>query len=825
MTDYYWEAAQFLATRRKTEEKLSQHSADAVLGRRWLAASYPDSWLWRRLDEALVAGTGYPDRPIELSREDTCLLNFGTSPRILEADLVLTEAAKQGAEVDLRQPPKIPPAHATRMQQYLQIAEASYAESHVRDGLYNLEPWLQEVYRDVVDSDHRLALKRKIRGLETDMCAMPERLLSLGLPHALVGEVMQVLESFESIQDSSRVREKNKKSVINAREYAQILGRINKTMQRAEAVIPGINRGKRSPLQDLFNAWKESTYAIIDLKKALAQAWQTSNMNQSVNMLLDMLRALRETMRRAAENVGIPQCGLIGCPDVVRICPRHAIERTLERLVMYDVVGVADPGSERMEYRRFGPLCMVIVPGEGAPRYSEELRKYHVSRFADESTDARDYDLNRRNEYPRNFIVIPNLVQQGTLVESMAEAFLEYKSVAYPAAYRATLDEVKRKLGVIFDEPSETQARNPMRATIARYLAGFVRWTRDGKVDENLPNLKHFITWAKTRLKGRPLLTRQRYRGILVDFKEVSPKKRRVIIGRHAGGRLECEQRLLALYVMTRDLQGALGLAARLPNYLRGNPHLRKAREVMAEAGANHGAVALNHVRRFMMDDPDLARTLMSFEARFSAEVGAVRSRSYKTLRKEVPYQQVVDLLKERHEQELIKQRREVNESIDRNLLGLLYATEGNHEIAREELEAYLITVARRRDKHRRATDQLESGRLIEALGNRAKRMGRPADPVLRGRTRCIGVDHLSVGREDDYVLYNLAMIARDAGESVLARKYLEQFSRQAIDTGWGLFAEFAREALETGRASAEGNEEAAGDAAETASATKAPSR
>ncbi len=815
MGEYFWEAAKLLHDRRKADADLAQHTSEGILGRRWLAASYPDRHYWQKAEEWLVGGCGLPDRPIELSRDEACMLNFGTSPEILTADTLITEAEKQGQTVTMQGRPVVPESMKKDSQDLLKKLESNYAESQSQDGVYNLEPWLQEVYRDILDFDRREALKQRVDMLDSDMGAVPGRLLALGLPQIIVNDVMTALKAFNTIQDQSKAREKQKTSVSSAREYAKVTTLIQSTMERAQMHIPGARTGKQSALGDLYNAWKEATYELIELKTQLNRVWIGSALDNQVNQLTGALRALRETLVRCAEDAEVPQCSLLGAPEVPRLISRRLIVQTLQMIRMHDLMAVTDASAERMEYRRFGPLCAIIAPGEGSPRFSHELRKYFTSLAeAEKEFDRKEFDLDRRVDYPLNYLIIPGLTDQKASLETITDAYYEYKQSAFPNAYRATLDELKRLMPAAFDNVSEPGAKNPLRARLSRYTASFIRWTHTGAV-EPLPAMREFIDWGSEQLQGRAIIMYPRHRCIVMDFREGSGLRRKKVYQLRSGGRMDVNNQQLAVYVLARNVEAALQATISLPSESRENPALKKAVEVYQARGVNYITAAISHLRRFMLSDTEMGRSLLSLEARFSAEVGAMRDRSFRTLGKDLPFAQAMELLTKRHAKQLLEKRQEINDCIDRDLLGLLYATEGNYIAALDELDSHLKRMTGDRKQRRRDTEKLSVGAVLVELGQRGKKLGKIAAPALGGQTRVSGDSSPPMTAEDDFVFYNMASIARMLRKRDMAKELYRRFADYARKTGLKLYADFALAIIDEMEAEEQAAREEATKAAE----------
>ncbi|MBN2714161.1 MAG: hypothetical protein JXR97_17210, partial [Planctomycetes bacterium] len=488
MDQFITQATCALSDIRKVESG-THESVGPIQAMRWNAASRSCRIFWERMEVAVREGSKEADRPIELSFSDACLLNFGTNPKLVETDIAFTAAEKAGL--------RIPASHALTKEQEsflrraLGFMEMNYSETHASTGVYNLEPWLQEMFRDHLDIDYREQLLERKHILEEDLRMIPTRLMSLGIPNDLVIEIMQALKKSRSVQFESRAREKNKSSVVNARGYASIMQHLDKIMEKAEefVTVPSMDEG-RSPLTIIHECWKETSYELMEVDQELAKITNEA-MDGRHDILIGLLESVQKTLARCAEDKDIPQRSLIFAAEAHQLCQRQVVEEELEALMMHDIVGQADVSSDRMETRKYGPLCAIIAPGRGVARYSEELRGFHRERLDVSKNAKRGFDLNRRATYPMNYIVVPNLTPAGDVLEDMADAFLEYKSTAHPGTYQNFISEARRYLPEGEMGQELKGFKNPTRRLAARYIAGFVRWAKYGKLID-LPRLSEF---------------------------------------------------------------------------------------------------------------------------------------------------------------------------------------------------------------------------------------------------------------------------------------------------------------------------------------------
>lgn len=796
MDEFFWEAAKLLREKRRIEHKAT--TGNGATFEDWrAAAARPDHYFWKQILDALPTACASPDHPLEFSRDLTCLLNFGTTSDLLHADLALTQAGRTKTPVDTNAAPVLSEELRRYHSRIIQTMESQYAETQATGNVYNTEPWLQEMYRNILDVDARESIWRRVEGIEREMASVPDRLLTLGLPAGIVGDIMNALSEFNTIQDESREREKRKISVSDPRRYAEVIGRIEKEMERAETHVPSLRQGRQSAMRDLFTAWKEATYELVDLKRSAHEMWLSDRMDENTRRMQGLLEATRQTLRRCAEDGGGVPCSLIGAKEGLDLVPRTLVERCLRSLQMFDIIPPTDMIADRVERRKFGPLSILLAPGAGVPRYSEELRAaFDGIRSASPGDDARDSnDISHRAQYPHNYILVPSLASRERLLVTLADAFLEYKSIGSPSAYRAALEDLRSQVPQVFELSIECVTRNPSRARFACYLAGFLQWAGTGTMPQ-LQHLPRFVEWARRRLRAQTLLVNPRRIPVVRDFAEGSPIRRERIFLYAMAGRFEADAQRVALRVLARDVHGALQATRFLPSSLRGHSCLRKAAECMVEQQPGFHAQAVSQLRRFLFSDTELTRIFLGMEARIGAEVSAMRERVAREQGREITYENAVDALRGHYEKSFEKKRVVAHARMDRGLLGLLYAMDGNPEVAMEELRASLEAMIRLAQGKADGTRTLPVGETLSKLGNRHLRT-ESADAVASGgQTRAIGQQILLLAREDEFVLFNIGALAVATGKRAMAEKYLGRFVQDARRSGWWLFGEHAREML-----------------------------
>ncbi len=800
MTQYVTEIARLLAQKREVDQAISM--VDRIPGplqsRRWSCSAKLNEKLQDHLEQAIRAGAGNPDRPIELSFADTCLLNFGTTVELIELDLktTLAEKADDFSIINAELPDELKAGY----RRALGFLEMNYSELHASSGVYNLEPWLQEMYSDCLDVDQRQILYERAAMLQEDVRAVPERLHSLGIPDRLVTQIMAALRNYLSVQEQARARERAKTSMLGAREHAAATNRVQKALQEAESYMHFSGEtagGYSSPLEELFATWKDARFELIGIENEL-KGYFGSGMTAKLNELHDMLRAVWQTSSRSAEEEGYPQYNVISATQVSRICPRQVIEEELEALLMHDIIGNIDLAAERMEIRRFGPLCALIVPGCGNCAYSIELRKVQSQRLELGTGGKRDYDLDRRANYPLNFIVVPSLVEPQMMLESMAGAFLEYKAISSPVAFRNTMRESQVRFPEVYEvaPAGNGSGRQQKRRQFARYLAAFVRWAKYGRIVEDLPRIQEFIAWARGLLRRPEFLILPRYHCVLDDFAEASPQRREAIFVRHMRERRELDRQCMSLCTLQGDISRAIEWSGFLSAAMRANPYYKKALEPAADRGPWGKQNAERLFQRFIFSEPELKRTYNSLDMRFNAELDTIRHRALDTLGKEISAEEAAAAIGRRHEQMLQTRRDQANERIDRDLVGLLYCVEKNYTAARAELTAYLEKLEEQRHNRSTTVMRFDGSSLREMLGNRGKRLdaARAAGKAQSTITRLAGDRNLAAIHEDDFVYYNLGMICIKTGDLQSASDYFSRFCLWAAQQHWHLFGEYARE-------------------------------
>lgn len=769
-----------LANRRRVEEAIGDNPVGPAQAARWQAASALDELFWTHLETALLNGSTDVKQPLQFSFEQACLINFGITFDLIEADL-LNRRRDQDKSAAPQLSPREQQHYILRCRGFL---EMSYSEQFTSSGVYNFEPWLQEMYRDSLDLDYLAQLREQKNQLEEDIRATPKRLVNLGIPDSLVTEIIHAFRRFQRVQGTSQAREKGKSDILHARDFASVQHEMNTLTERASAYAAEPVPGDTAPsLQSVLETWKQSSFELMDINRQFKRINDLSVEHRTQD-LREMIEAIRGTLTRSAEDIRHPPCSILDSQQAASVCPLQVIESEFKALLMHDIIGGQDLASERVETRKFGPLCAVIVPGVGRARYSTELRDVQTRRLQKKRSsdhDRREYDLDRRTNYPLNYLIIPNTTPPENALEQIADAFLEYKSIACTNAFNNFISEIRVKFSAIHSkhEIDETES-NPYRRQVARYMAGFVRWATYGRVAD-LPQMQEFIDWARQRIPKRDLLVLPRYRCSMEDFADATPQRRETIYRRHMRDRYRIDRELLSLALLRDDLKGAMTAARFLPTGTRDNRYFRQAVEAARGSGVGNQEKALAEFRRFMLSDLVLKHTYLATESRFVTEIDMLRTHAENKLGKQISHEDAAGAVARRMQERLGEQRRQVNRRIDRNLVGLLFSVEGNYTAAIEELEAYLQQMENQREARARHPQTFDGSHLTETLGNREQ-------PRPDGRN-----DKQATTFEDDFVYYNLGTLALRAGDKKKANDWFSRFCLWAAQANWYLFGQFAR--------------------------------
>ncbi len=783
MADFITTAATLLAEARTAREAGDTEALQQVL--RNLHFQYEE-----RMKDAVLQGCTFPNRPVELEAEIVSLLNFGTSPDLLRRDLALRLCKEQKrpapGEGQVVLPPTLKEAHASLLQKLL----PAYGETHGRTRVYNVEPWIQCLYRDRLDIEYGDYLRRRIETMQTQMNAVPMGLRSIGLTRELADEVMEAFQQFRGVVGSSHALEKDKSSFTGRRAFTETMGEIEETIRRAEDALA--MPGNRSRIRELFTYWKEASYEIMSLNRTLKTAWTGTVMDERVAELRNLIAALQQTYRRCSDAETPMPCAAIPAEDVQRLCPRTVIEEAFQAVLMQDIIGRDDPAAERLEARRFGPLSLLIVPGPGRARYSSELREAHAARLSSGETDEREFDLDRRANYPLNTIVFPALTPKGNVLERIAEAWLEYKAASRPAAYKNAMEQAA---GIL---PPEATAGGQVRRVFARYLAAFIRFAGRGKSRAaELPQFDAFAVWARKRMTRPGLLVSPRYRGVVEQYAEAPAKRLGEIFERYLGERTVIDRQILALNYERKEWGEVRETARFLFSETRHDRNLQKALEAIVQDDQTAGSLRKSELfmTRFLTDDPEMKTALLSVESRLNSGIQVFRSRAAKELERACSYDEAQAAVSDRLLRQLHEEREALNGKIDRNLAGMLYFCDGNPPAAITEFTACLRQTACSEE----LKDAFDAAAVTDEASFRKAFGHGPSSDFAETIKKRYAWSVAAIGRavcRDEFVLYNLGQAYRKNGEYREAHKCFSQFREWAKGEGWLLLAGYAEALL-----------------------------
>ena len=759
--------------------------------------------------EAVVAGCTFPDRPIALSPADAGLLNFGMIPNQFRHELAWKAADAAGRPPPPVAHPPLTPEDQRLLRERLTRVANSHGLDHRQTRVYNLEPWLQEIYRDRLDIDYAEELQRRIASCERDMESAPRGLQAAGLPPALAAEVMDAFNKFRAITHSAHMLEREKQSFVDRRQFALVATQIETALARAAGHLG--SSGARNPVHELFTFWKNANFETMKLTRALREVWAGTRLDERIQELSGCLAAVLAAAARAGDDAAPPRpsCPLLSADEAGAALPYAAAADALALVAdLDDATGTADPSSVVGELRRYGPLSVLLVPGSGRARYAAELRQALVKVDEDGRRDAtapteRDLDIERRLRYPLNVIVLPLLTPGEELVPALAEAWLEWKAIARPKPLKDALDELRRSVPAMFEWPADQGPAPPnhARRTLARHLAAFGVWMRTGAAPDpgTLPSYAAFAEWVKARLPAPELLAPLRYRAAVEAFRSFSPKRRKDAWRRYLGPRRDFDHQALALELIRRDWHAFAGALQRLDQETRRNPLAERA---LAES---RGADPLGDrdrrveagLRKFMESDPELKAALVTMETRVAIELDVQRAQG-ESLGKRFHYDQVIGDVLPRLSTQLAAGRRACESRLDRYLVGLLYAVDDNLPAAISALVDCLTRAGRVPEPPapwRDAGEEWFEERFPAKTGNFEKRPV-PGEEGLGGED-CV-----------DYIYFNLGRLYRRLGRSYEALLCFYEFAGQADARGWhyhGLLARAEYEALRSGLAVAPG--------------------
>ncbi len=801
-------AIQHLDDRRSIEQSLREKPVATIRGQFWSQMRAFRQFYDEHLVELIRNGCTYPDMPIELSAQDTCLLNFGTCPELLRLDLLHLSASQQPDQ----EVAELSPAMQDTSHKLLRKLFLAYGENHGCTRIYNLEPWLQEMHNDCLDTDYAEKMRQHIDHRRQAMNAVPRGLASVGLRDQALSELMQCFQQFRDVLESSHMLEHDKSSFTGRREFARTMSTIEQAIKRAENEL-GVRQGKdRSQIRELFEYWKESSYEIFELNRKLRSTWAGNKLDTSIALLMQMFTTIQATAQRCAEDDETPYAlrRIFSAQDLTQTVSRVVVENALEALMLFDLVGKPDLAAQRLETRRYGPLSVLLYPCVGKARYSSELRDLFGSSTAGNDSEGplRDFDFDRRSKYPLNCIVMPVLTPSDSVVVDLADAWLEFKSYSQPGAYRNTVEEAKRLFPDLFDP--RANANGPVirtRRALAKYITAMIRWSRTGEM-EDLPRFDSFLKWARSRMPSPQLLSPPRHRATLAYFADASPKKREFIYQQHLGERYEIDRKLVAIHFLKKDWDAVKIDVMQLPAELREKKTLVKAFEPPKEWQIMPKDRTETFILQFIQSDSELKAALVAMESQVNLDVQTLQQRLRQQKADPLPPQLAYRKVLGHHERQLLDSRMKADENNDRNLNGLLFAVDGNMPAAIEELTAFINQWEKTPITTRRDTARAFDESWFMQIGNRKQFI--PDDPEGEG-------DAEDLAGICSFAHYNLGWLYRQAGNLQAALQCFTRFEQLAKRYRWHLFAVYAGEILQElgreirGGGKVEGDSEQAG--------------
>lgn len=697
MAGYLEQIPKQLAARRKAVAAVEKNPA--LQASYWSIIRQIANNAYEYMRNSVVGGCTFPDRPIYLSADDAAFLNFGTTPAMLRQDFINLVAEAKGEEPPQGDTP-LPPEIETKYSHRLADAVKSFGRNHVATRVYSLEPWLQEMYRDCLDVDYAEELQRQIDRLNAYMDSVPKALNATGLAGGLAKAVMDSFNLFKTITGSSHQLERDKMSFTDRRGFVNTSQQIEATMVKADEALGAAAAG-RSPVRELFNFWKDANYEMMKYTRQLRLLWAGTSLDDRIMDLAKMLSAVQNALNRCSDQdpQPEPQLPILRADDNSKHISRKRIIEAFQSIMNHDLILAGESALSRNETRRFGPLSVLIAPGRGVPRYCMEIRKIGAEALDEDekknsktksfASQEREMEVDRRVRYPMNCIVVPTRASKDTLLQGMADAWLEFNQAAYPTNFKGALDEVKRIAPALFLPPEGVEAKelspHYARQAFGKLVAVFCQWARNGKEPdaEAIPDFEAFREWALARLGVPKLIIPMRYRPIVELFAESGAKRRTEMWRRYLGPRFTLDRQLVAVNVLQKDWTALKDNLKYLPlNLTQGNINLdsgfTKARD---GSDPMRDYKALAFFRRFLMDDPDLKTAMVTVESQISIEMETLRSQA-ESLGRAFQYDQVSLAMMRRQASQIQEKRNVANNHIDQYLTGLMYAHDNNYEAA-----------------------------------------------------------------------------------------------------------------------------------------------
>ncbi len=710
MANYLDQIPKQLAARRKAFAAARDNPA--LLPSCWAIVRSIANNMYEYMRNAVIGGCTFPDRPIYLSVDDAAFLNFGTTPNLFAQDTAWMEAERSGTTPPDGGDIELSPESKAKVDHSLSLLAACFGTNHRATRIYNFESWLQDMYRDRLDVDFAEDLERQIDALNAYMESVPKALAATGLSGKLAKGVMDAFTLFKTITGSSHQLDREKMSFIDRRSYVNTIQKIELIMAKADQSLGAAAAGK-SVVRELFGLWKDANYEMMALTRQLRALWAGTSLDDRIAELADLLGAAQKAMNRATEESRTPRPQLpVFRADSAQTNPldRAIITDAFNAITLYDMVVGSNTILSTREIRKFGPLCVVITPGEGQPRYCREVRKLGANDDEEkrgsvkrDASREREMDVDRRVRYPLNCLVVPINGDSATIMDDMADAWLEYNQSAFAVQFKEYQEGAKAAAPSVF-LPGEGKDAKDLPPTYARQMLGrltaaFVRWSQNGiePDEQTMPGFALFREYVLGRLQARDFLLPNRYRPLLNLFSEAGPKRRLEMWKRSLGPRFALDRQLVAVNVLQKDWKALKRSLQYLPLTLtKNNSTLDNAFGKVNDSGdpfGEHKGIAL--FRKFLTDTPELKAALLTVESQVSIEVETLRSQS-ESLGRTFQYDQASEAMLQRQASQIQEKRYAADQHIDQYLTGMMYAMDGNLEAAERALAMCLTPLDKR---------------------------------------------------------------------------------------------------------------------------------
>ncbi len=653
---------------------------------------------------SVIGGCTFPDRPVYLSNDDAAFLNFGATPTLLMADAAWQEAEAAGQPPPEAERPRPGEEGAARVRRQLAAVARTYGLDHPVTRVYNLEPWLQDMYRDRLDVDFAEDLQRQIDALNDFMDSVPKSIAATGLDARMAKGVMDAFNLFKTITGSSHQLDREKMSFVDRRSYVNTIQKIELIMEKADQLLGSAVAG-RSVVRENYSLWKDANYEMMALTRQLRALWAGTSLDDRIQELADLLGAIQKAMNRCTEEsrTPMPQLPVLRADDVnADPLTRADIVGAFHAVTLYDMIAGGNATLKVREIRKFGPLAVVITPGNGQPRYCSEVRRLGQDdedprKRKDTQSNERENDVDRRIRYPLNCLVVPVNAPRDAFRADLADGWLEYNQAAFPVQYKEFLELAKSAAPGVFLPPEDKTAKD-LPATYARQMLGrlvawFVEWAHSGKApsEDEAPGFEPFKDMVLSRLRPDDFLLPARYRPLVDLYSEAGARRRGEMWKRYLGPRYALDRQLVAVSVLMKDWNALRNYLKFLPiSQTKGDSNLQNGfAKVDDKADQFSESKAIGFFQKFLTEQPDLKSAMVSVESQVSIEIETLRSQS-ESLGRVFQYDQASETMLRQQASRIQEKRLAANAHIDHYLTGLLYAVDGNLEAAENALSMCL---------------------------------------------------------------------------------------------------------------------------------------